>query len=326
MKVWKELRERILAAADELEYSPNLAARRLSTGSSATIGFVYNGNDILNYPFWGQLINGIQAEAQDRGNDFLLIRVTGKTSDFTHVRRYCREKRIAALVVPGVQFHWMFDEFSTLPVPVVAVLAAEDAPFPMVGHDIEPGYEAAAAHLATLGHRRILWVGLRTSDGVVIAEERKPCFARYAGRNGLQLKELLLDEKRLQNNTQSGLIRGAYEQLVEYMNHHGGMDCTAVMAYNESAGIGFSHALRDRGLRVPDDVSIIGYDNLFAEFAFPPLSTISMNLEETGRRAAEFAFSLVEAPSRVNEARGTVLSVPNEFIIRGSTGPARAKS
>jgi LacI family transcriptional regulator len=213
-----------------------------------------------------------------------------------------------------------------MPVPVVFVVALAQSPLPMVGQDVAPGLISAAEHLAELGHQRVLWAGLKQASGRMALPARREAFAARGDELGIQVAEFLVDESGFQGvSANERLVRGAYQQLSELIENAGLSGATAIMAYNDLVATGFAQALREHGYRIPQDISLVGYDNFYADLTIPALSTIDMNIHEIGRRGAEMALRCVDDPDLYESMKGQTVRVPNVFVPGGSTAPPRGE-
>ncbi len=322
-KVGKELSARIKQVAMELGYSPNLNARRLIKGSSDAIGFVAFSEDLFKLPFWSHILAGVNQGVVEHDKDLLLIGPGNNEGYYERARRFCREKRIDALIVPWNIMARSEQKLDHLTTPIVVIYAAVDETYPNVRLDIGPGYRDAAKHLAVLGHTRILWNWMLDSDKQRQMTDRRACFETHAAQYGFVLDDIeVIRNIDKVNAIEQRTIRNAYFTLRETIRQ-GNLKATSIMAFNDLTAIGFVHALKDSGLRVPQDISVIGFDNLYTGLSVPQLSTICGNLKALGAKGAELACALVETPSLFQELHGQSAIVQSRFVTGKSTGPRR---
>ncbi len=305
VQIGEELGKRIRAAAAELGYVANPLAQRLCRGRSDTIGFVAFGNDISRVPFWGHFLAGMNTAVAKHNKDLLLISAAGHQDVLARAQSFCNSGCIDALVVSWFHVRRQLDKLHDLRVPVVVAFAEGDIPFLNVRQDSVPACADAAAYLAELGHGRVLWAGLGASP------RRKAAFLRASATHGLRVDELSLDATSPRKTTD--LVKLSCDRFGDYLDGTE-LRATAVIAGNDLLAIGMMYAMAARGIRVPEDVSIIGYDNLYASVAVPALTTIDMNLIEMGQKATEMA---IRASTPEAESIKTVF-VPNRLIIQNS--------
>ncbi|MCZ7646378.1 MAG: substrate-binding domain-containing protein [Planctomycetota bacterium] len=236
--------------------------------------------------------------------------------------RFLREGRIDALVaggfLPSVRNG---AELHDLEEKIVLAEYYRPTRLPVVQLDPAPGVAAGVRHLAELGHREILWTSWR-SRGQEVAPERREAFEQEAQARGLKARVVTFEQQDDAAATRAGFIEFSQRRWAEYLRRE--PLPTAVFAYNELNGLGLYAALAERGLRVPRDVSVIGWDRLHDDLAVPAMTTVSLMLGEIGARAAELAIELAEGTRTVAELRGARERVPAELAVSASTAPPRA--
>jgi DNA-binding LacI/PurR family transcriptional regulator len=303
-------RARVEQAIAELGYRPNIAARALVTGSTRTIGLV---TVKINQYGPAQTMLGLEKAARAAGYSLsvsILDEATAagmKEAVDTFVGQ-----RVDAIVALST-YDDAAESLGALdaPVPLVAVQAGGDEERPAVGVDQEAGARLATRHLLDLGHRTVHHV-----TGPVDSQEAR---ARIAGWQaeleaaGARVPELLRGDW----TPSSGFAAG--RQLADRIR--AGDDVTAIFLANDQMALGLLAALHESGLEAPDDVSVIGFDDLpEAPYFTPPLTTVRQDFAELGRRGVQLVLARL---------RGEDLHprpVPPQLIVRASTGPARART
>jgi LacI family transcriptional regulator len=319
--------QRVQEAAERLGYRKNYHARSLKSGRANAIGVLYYGPFMGRSwsNFWGRVLYGVSAAAARHGQDFVVI-----TSEEMHDQRLIErglsglsERRVDGLVVPGIMDL----------VPHAAALRATGAPvvvamwhderrldLPVVQLDEEPGLEAAAAHLAELGHRRVAWIDLPRSHG-----ERGRRFHAHARRHGLACVDVRLEIEpaawRAMPSAEQG--RAASEQLARWLAE--APPQTAAMCYNEHLAHALYGAAAARGLAIPRDLSIVGFDDLYAEFAIPPMTVVSHAHHRIGEAAGELLHAMIEGKKRMSVLCGRTIPVPTALVVRESTASPRPR-
>jgi LacI family transcriptional regulator len=290
--------EKIRAAAAELGYRANPMARALPTGFSGTFAIVLP--DITN-PVHFELIRG--AEQVARANGFtLIISETEGSAEIEHETIETLQPSVDGLLV--VASRLTDDELAMLARVKPIVGANHSTPsLPSVTPDLGSGLADALDHLRDLGHRSVAYLGL---GGAQINRARWDLTLDLAAARGLAVVEIAVDAPTV--------AAGA-----EALRRVRASGVTAVLAYNDLVAHGLLRAARSSGVTVPDDVSVIGFDDIFsAELAVPALTTLRSPLREIGTRAME---TLID-PKQNRSASKVVL--PLELVTRESTAAPRA--
>jgi DNA-binding LacI/PurR family transcriptional regulator len=294
--------QKIHAAAKELNYRVNPAARALLTGRTRTIGLIVA--DITN-PVFFDIVRGAEREAAE--HDYTLVlaefRESAETEMFT-ARRLMPS--VDGLILATSRLEP--DEIRSLAEekPVVVINREVDDITSIVA-DVDSGIERAVEHLVSLGHTRLAYVaGPRRSW---MSHRRWSSIQRSAEAAGIESVAMSSD----QPNLEAG--RAIADEVVS-------SGATAVMAYNDLIAIGLMQALIARDVRVPDDISVIGFDNIFgADWTTPGLTSIAAPHTEAGMYAARGILSMLDGSS---SEHGTQDRLATSLVLRGSTGPRPA--
>jgi LacI family transcriptional regulator len=296
-------RRRVRESAEQLGYRVNGVARALKTRRSFTIGLLIP--DITN-PVFPPMVRGAEDVLDASGYSLVL----GNTDDDEDKGR----KEVSAMLqgqVAGLMLATarredaLVDELREGRAPVVLVNRAVDrAGVSAVVPDDEVGMALAVEHLERLGHRRIAYVsGPRTTS---TGARRHAGFERAMRTHGLADAALV----EVPAFTEAAGRGGAEEVLA------GAARPTAIVAGNDTIALGVLDALRAQGLSCPDDMSLVGFnDMLFVDRIDPPLTTVRISQYDLGHRAAELLLARLADPDRRPE---TVL-VSAELVVRGST-------
>ncbi|MEE6274165.1 LacI family DNA-binding transcriptional regulator [Georgenia wangjunii] len=308
VRVTDATRERVQRAAAELGYVPNGLARGLRTRRSRTVAFI--SDVIATTPYAGQLIQGAQDTAWKAGYLLMLVNTGGDAELEQHAIRALRQQQAG-----GVLYATMYHRLIELPallesVPVVLLDAAPaSGQRPHVVPDEEAGARTAVVELAEHGHRRI---------GFVLDVGDSP-----AARGRLRGYHAALEEYGVHPDP-SWVVRGASDsdggeaaasRLLDRADRP-----TAIFAFNDQMAIGVYHAAAARGLRIPEDLSVVGFDDLYvlAREMRPGLTTVALPHYAMGELATQTLLGLVEHP--LEPAPGGQL-VPCPIVRRGSVGP-----
>jgi LacI family transcriptional regulator len=172
---------------------------------------------------------------------------------------------------------------------------------------------AAAEHLASLGHRHVAYIGRRNKEQIVL-EERLVAFRAACEHCGMELSEKFLPPGRSYSEDVDRHVRDSYNQLARHLDLPASV--TGVMCTNDTLALALIALLRERGVRIPEEMSVVGFDDLHASLSWPALTTVSHMFHELGAKAVEVAMELAEEDRPA--ARSVV--VPAQLVVRKSTG------
>ncbi|HEY3685187.1 MAG TPA: LacI family DNA-binding transcriptional regulator [Streptosporangiaceae bacterium] len=302
-----ETTRRVLDAAEKLKYRPNPIARGLKTNRSRTVGVIVP--DLLN-PLFAAIVRGIEARL-DRDGYTLLITNTDNDPD----RERTQFEAMLARQVDGFitatahRDHRLITEVVGPDAKVVLVnRRADDNALPAVTVDDERGVRLTVAHLVELGHRRIAQLSgpSRLSTGM----RRRQGFVAAMAERGLDVDPELLDSG-------DGFTEAEGARVCRDLIGRG-VPFTAIVAGNDLMALGCLDALDEVGLRCPEDVSIVGFNDIpFAGRFRPPLTTVRIPHYELGATAGGLLLDMLRGE---DVGRRQILLDP-ELIVRESTAP-----
>ncbi len=295
-------RDRIKAAAKKLNYQPSLLARSLRNRQTHTIGILVPE---LGEGYHTQVLSGIGDHLVQEGYFYFTAHHRHKPELVEEYARLLVGRGAEALILVDTSFTHNF------PVPAVGVAAHRRIPgVTNVIVDQARAAELALEHLHTLGHRTIAF--MRGQPFSSDSEDRWRGIERAAKRLSLRIDPSLVVQLD-KDLTTPELGYPVVKQLLT-----AGKRFTALFSFNDIAAIGAIRALRDAGLRVPDDVSVLGFDDIHAAaFITPSLTTIRQPLDELGRTAARVILSRI----RGEKEYGDQVAVEPTLIVRESTRP-----
>ncbi|WEK06393.1 MAG: LacI family DNA-binding transcriptional regulator [Candidatus Devosia phytovorans] len=308
-RVRESTRARIDEAVRVTGYTPNQSARSLRQKTARTILVALP--DIRN-SFFSIILDSIEREAAARGYGVL---VSNRFSDDPgrRMRDYFLSNRVDGLLLfdGSVDLEQLM-VLTGHPAPVPLVVACEEiplAPFHTVKTDNAYAAERATRHLISLGHRRI---GHITGPfGNVLTGQRESGFRKAMADAGLDMRDDWLFGGTFE--MEAGL--SAASQFLALEDRP-----TALFVANDECALGFLSAIRRHGLSCPDDVSVVGFDDLdISAHMFPPLTTMRQPREALGRIAAGALIDVIEGQPQSRLPMNMVLS--SELIVRGSTAP-----
>jgi len=306
--VSERLSKRVWQAIEQLSYFPNTHARSLVSGRSRLFGIIVEN---ITNPFFPELIQSFEEIAVANGYEIL---VSSSNSDpkilTTCVRRMLERKVEGVAVLTFGEEEPVLDQLANHDVPMVlAEFRLADPKSSTIVLDYTTGMDEAVKHLSGLGHRRIGFLaGPHTIHSAVTRENE---FRNAMKRAGLRIEaEWVIECDHTLRGGVSGLerLRGLKRQP------------TAVICSNDMTAIGVLRAAYMEGLRVPQDLSVVGLDDIaFDEYTLPPLTTIRMSRAELARAAFEALRVQAEAPPGADVQREFLVST--SLVVRGSTAP-----
>jgi len=302
-------RSRVLAAATDLGYVPNSLARGLATQRTHSIGFLASG--LATFVF-GPMLLGAEREARKHG---YFMPFTFVDSSATNARRSLQqliERRVDGVISAATAFasDAAYCDLLRAGVRSVATHAVAGGGVPVIGENGVKTGEIAAQHLTQLGHRSIAIV-TGEWDGVTINGRLEGNLTTIQNAGGVCHPELI--------DVGAWTIEGGYEAMERLLAR--GTPFTGVITHNDHMAMGAIRALQDAGHRVPDDVSVVGCDDVdFARFTSPPLTTIRISFESTGIMAVRTLLQRIDG----DEAIPDRVVLPCSMVIRESTGPVKS--
>ncbi|WP_019180801.1 LacI family DNA-binding transcriptional regulator [Microbacterium yannicii] len=304
--VSERLVERVRTAADQLGYVPLQAAQQLRAGRSGLLGMTVI--NIAN-PFFADMVAGAEDAASAAG---LRVLVGNSSDDIAkerdHLELFERVQVEGALVSPFGPLEPWLQRLRGRGIPVVLVDAVDDTgELPSVSFDDVGGGRLAAEHLLSSGRRRLAFVGAR-GEVRQVRERLEGARRAVAAHRGATLEPIWTTG----STSALGLAFG--EQLAE-LDPSSRPD--GLVVSNDHLAIGLVHGLISRGVRVPDDVAVVGYDDIeFAAIAAVPLTSVRQPAREMGRTAAELLLARISGTAGAD--LGNIVYEP-ELIVRAST-------
>ncbi|TGN63734.1 LacI family DNA-binding transcriptional regulator [Nocardioides eburneiflavus] len=299
-RIGQAARERVRRAIEELGYRPNALAKTLVTGSSSFIGLVADA--IATTPFAGQIIQGAQDEAWKHGYVLLVANTGGNEA--------AEEQAIAMMLehkVRGILYSTWFHRAVTPPAALAetdAVLVgcySEDSSLQAVVPDEVQGGRTATQLLLDAGHRRIAFIN--TSHPSPAQTGRLEGYRELLERAGVGYDPALVVEATSDQE-------GGYEAAMRVLEH----DVTAVFCHNDRVAMGLYDAARDRSLRVPDDLAVVGFDDqeVISAHLRPPLTTVALPHYDLGAAGVRLLLGIDEPTA------GTARLVACPPVVRSS--------
>jgi len=310
--VSEETARRVTEAAERLGYRPNPVARSLRTRRSHTIGLLIPD---LNNPLFPPIVRGLEDRLAEHGYVALIGNTDGDAKRERLVFDQMRARHVDGFVLATATLHSpILDEAVEADLPVVLMnRTAQGYPFSSVSVDNEQGLRAAVAHLASLGHTRIGHIAgpQEISTGV----SRLRGFLDGMRQHGLEAEDSQIVYAS-SYTIEEGLRCGR-----DLLAAHG--ELTAIAAANDMLAVGCYEAFDELGLRCPEDISVIGFNDMpFIDRLRPPLSTVRFPHYQLGTEAAKLLIERIEG----GDGPVKILFLAPELVARGSTMPVAPKA
>lgn len=307
--VSRETREQVLKVAADMGYVVNRAAQKLSGGKSHIIGIV--ATDLGNQ-FNSTVIAGASDAAWEAGYETLVYsHVEREKRPSGSVMQLLRQISDGVIVVLPLEFGYL-GELTSINIPVITIdHRGEHAEFPSVAADSYEGARTAIKYLLGLGHRRIAYI--TGDERLASARDRHQAYLDTMAQFGLPADPDLVVPGDFSQN--SGF--NATKRLLALAHPP-----TAVFAANDLSAFGAITAIRESGLRVPDDVSVLGFDDIPAAAQFhPALTTVRQPLQQMSRSAVNTLLALIAGIAPASPQ----VTLPTELVVRASTAPVKAR-
>lgn len=299
-------RQRVLKAAKDLNYQPNMHARMLARGSTRTLGMIVSN---LDNPFFLDVFRSAEAGAHAKGFEMVVANTGYDAEQLMKSLRLMIARRVAGLaIIVSETDDEIRDELARNQIPVVLYDArAANHKMSSVRVDYATGIRTAVKYLFEVGHRRMAFVSHHATLGPLSIREKAfretvEAFApavSWTSRSGVDG----LEGGRLATQ---GILDSGFRP-------------TAVVCVNDLMAFGAIRAIRDHGLRVPEDISVTGFDNIkLAEYCYPMLTTLHIPRDRIGQMVADSLLTDIES----EELQQRDMLITPEFVLRESAGPA----
>jgi len=302
-RISQETKERVRRIARDMEYTPSLLARSLVKQDTATIGVVITS---VSDPFLTNVVTSIEEVAQEQGYSVLLSSSYLDTKRELEVVSSFHGRRTRGIIVIGSQidtgYLHMRDRF---PLPIV-LTNCPIYPYSVCTDNLT-GARQAVEHMVQLGHRRIAYIANRRSH-------RSNLDRLTSYQQVLEAQRIPVDEDLIIEG--DGTLGGGNAAVQALRSRT--RPPTAVFCFNDMTAFGVLSALRQAKTRVPEEMSVVGFDDVeFAAHCYPPLTTVRQQTDLMGQRLMHMLLALIRGQEDVEPE-----VLPSELIIRESTGPS----
>lgn len=282
-----DVRKRVEDIINETGYRPNSLAKELQNNKTNTIGVIMSVG-VLAITSLGNTINAITDELKDKGYSIMLANSRFDSKDELDFFKVFQEKRVDGILYFAVNFteeHYLL--LKKYPVPIVMIgQENEYLDFPCVLHDNYHAAKHITEYLIQMGHERIGYIGLPDYDAAA-GKERRKGFEAALRFNRIEVLPQYLSEGDFSIESGYNSMKSIFENNM--------IKPTAVFAATDFMALGALHYLTEMGYKVPDDFSIVGFDDVdVAAYLNPPLTTIRSDNVAVGRQAAKLLLQILE--------------------------------
>lgn len=302
--VSEETSTKVLDAIKELNYYQNTQAKSLVTGKSYIIGLVVS--DITN-PFFPELVRGVEKNAIQQGFDVFLFNTNYDSDRAAIIARRLIEQKVDGVIVMTTEIEYgLVNKLTASEIPLVLLdWGITDRLVSNIKENFMTGIDEAIGHLVELGHREIAFISgplkLKT------AKTRKEAFLSSMHK----YREVVMEPLIIEGDFK---VEGGEHAIDEMLS--AAKPPTAILASNDLMAIGAIRGIKKRGLRIPQDISIIGLDDIFiASNLEPPLTTINLPRYEMGKIAWKLIHDLIQNKSN----GGNEEVIETKLVVRGTT-------
>lgn len=319
IRVSEATRARVVAVATDLGYTPHLAARALRRQRSDVIGFVprFFRQTPYERPIPYLLSVHIARAAMLRGYHVIEVNAeSNRVRTGNELMEFLLGQRVDGVIFDAPDSAEEVQRFVDRGVPVVQLLRPQRVPeASTITVDASQGINGAVDHLVALGHRAIAFIGTSRTDAVDRA--RVELFLAALDRCDLQIPHAYM-----QLDTTRAVEAGyrAIQKLLALPSRP-----TALLIMGDSLALGALRALYERHVRVPDAMSIVSYDDAFAAFLYPPLTSVAQPVREVGERAIALLAQRLDGADGAHSAPEHIV-VPTGLVVRDSTQPPPARN
>ena len=300
-------RSRVMKAVAELKYHPNLHARSLAGGRSSTIGVIVSN---LDNPFFLDIYRAVESDCHSNAYEVLVANTAYSSEQLIASIRLMIGRRVAGLaVIVSEMENSILEELMESRLSVVLYdVGSAGGNITKIRVNYRKGVERIAEYLVSLGHERMAFLGHHSVLGP-INERRLALFDTVRAASPGATIRVAADADSLEGGRQ------AVREILS-----SGPTPTAVICVNDLMAVGALKELRERGFRVPQDISVTGFDNIkLSEFCYPALTTVHIPRDRIGHTLFT---SLTPDANGINKP-GKEFVIEPELVVRDSTGPAR---
>lgn len=308
-RISSDTKKKVQKAIKDLNYYPSRSARDLVSKKTGNIGFILTDDHFLRTePFYTRIFLGTEFEARDGEYYILLTTIKSDYSENDPLPRFILDRSVDGVIVAGKIPEVLIDKLAKYNLPLIFVdYTSAKENFPVVLIDNIQGGITATNHLINYGHKNIAFIGGDINHPSI--NERLIGYKKALENAGINPNKKFISTTSPYPDRQNG-----YNSAKKIFSTQ--KDVTAVFACNDAMAIGVMHYLKDSGLSIPNDISIIGFDDVESDLMLdPPLTTIRVPKIELGAEALRLMINTL----KYKNSNAKKILVPVELIIRKST-------
>lgn len=310
-----ETKNRVLKAINTLKYHPSKSASSLVTGKTGNIGFILTDDHFLRTePFYTRIFLGTEFEARNEGYYILLTSIKPDFSNKDELPRFILNKSVDGIIIAGKIPLNLIERLEAYKLPTIFIdYIPPNNSYPLVLIDNIQGAVSATNHLIALGHKNIAFIGADMEHPSLA--DRLNGYKQALGNANISIKNNLIVTDAKYPDRQNG-----FNSAKKIFSKN--TKVTAVFAGNDAMAIGVLHYLKDNGYKVPEEVSLIGFDDVEADLMLsPPLTTIRVPKVDLGIEALKLLVNTLKNKKTISKK----ILVPVELIVRESTSMNKTK-
>lgn len=302
----EQTRNMVKEKAAQMGYLPNLAAVALKTNRTYNIGvlFIDGAHNGLTHEFFAKVLQGVKEGAESRGYDITFInnRLGGRRVSYT---AHCRYRGFDGVVIACIDFNDpQVLELINSEIPVVTIDHVFNDTMSVVSDNVK-GVRDLMEYVTGMGHKKIAFIH---GDDSAVTRDRLTSFYKCADEMGLDIPDEYILECKYRDTAKAAKCT---KKLLDLKNPP-----TCIFYPDDFTAIGGVNAIKERGLSIPEDISVVGYDGTsYAKVNEPPLTTLAQDCDQLGRRASECLIELIEKPK---------ITLKERVVIEGHVSEGRS--
>lgn len=286
--IGKETKRRICQVAEEMGYFPNTAAKMLKTNRSYNVGVLFNHEDYsgLTHDYYAFVLDSLKRTVEEKGYDITFVNTSKRRAGATSYLEHCRSRGFDGVAIVCTDFY--SPEILQLVrggIPIVTLDHLFNNVCAVMSNNVQ-GMQDLLTYVYKKGHQRVAYIHGADSS---VTQSRLSSFYRTAAMLGLTIPDEYIQMSPYRDT------KGAYEATMKLLDLEKPPTC--ILYPDDFSAFGGFNAIQERGMRIPDDISVAGYDGIrIARHIEPTLTTLRQDTEELGRLVGEKLLSLIEHP------------------------------
>lgn len=286
--IGQKKREEIQEVAKEMGYFPNSSARALKTNRTYDLGILFADNlhSGLTHDYFASILDSFKVTAELRGYDITFTSMSTVANRRMSYYEHCRYRGLDGVVIANIDFTTPEAvELVRSSLPVVTIDFVFDGRIAVVSDNVK-GMKDLVDYVCSMGHRKIAYIH---GDYNSVTRDRISSLYRTLSARGIEVPDGYIRQSRYRDGE---MTRKVMKELLELKDRP-----TCVFTPDDFSAVGAYHAVQEAGLRIPDDISVVGYDGIpIAQALFPKLTTLKQDTRLIGQRAAQELIDLIESP------------------------------